>query len=291
MATNEWRAPSIAERPRQSGLFARLSDRLEALFEAERDQLPLWLPVGLGAGIAAWFALPDLGAWLAFLFAATGAAAAGLALGASTRWGRAIALFCLALAIGCGLIWSRAENAAAPRLDRARAADFTGRIVSVQRIPAREVVRLVVAPSNASLPDKVRVNIDSDKIVTGLQPGAIVQVKAWLMPPPPMAVPGSYDFARSAWFQGIGGTGRAHDVRLVEAAGEPGWRARLAGWRQRLADHVRERLPGGEGAIAAALATGDQGGIPEADAERCAVPGSLICCRSADSTSPQWSVR
>ncbi len=37
--------------------------RIEALFEAERDQLPLWLPVGLGAGVAAWFALPDLAAF------------------------------------------------------------------------------------------------------------------------------------------------------------------------------------------------------------------------------------
>ena len=45
-------------------------------------------------------------------------------------------------------------------------------------------------------------------------------------------------------------------------------RARIAGWRQRLSAHIRERLGGGgEGGIAAALATGDQCGIPEADAE------------------------
>ncbi|HEX8622348.1 MAG TPA: ComEC/Rec2 family competence protein, partial [Allosphingosinicella sp.] len=79
--------------------------------------------------------------------------------------------------------------------------------------------------------------------------------------------PGAYDFARSAWFQGIGGTGRVTVVRLAAPAGEPGLRARLAGARQRLADHVRERLPGAAGGIAAALATGDQGGIPEEDAE------------------------
>ena len=58
-------APSIAETPlqtdasitRQNGwhpsFFHRISQRLETLADAERDQLPLWLPVGLGLGIAA----------------------------------------------------------------------------------------------------------------------------------------------------------------------------------------------------------------------------------------------
>src|SRR5690606_2007905 len=34
-----------------------------------------------------------------------------------------------------------------------------------------------------------------------------------------------------------------------------------------LSAHIRDRLEGGAGGIAAALATGDQGGIPEEDAE------------------------
>ena len=36
-----------------------VSARLETLAEAEREQLPLWLPVGLMLGIGAWFYLPD----------------------------------------------------------------------------------------------------------------------------------------------------------------------------------------------------------------------------------------
>jgi competence protein ComEC len=87
------------------------------------------------------------------------------------------------------------------------------------------------------------------------------------MPPAPAAVPGAYDFARAAWFQRIGATGRALDVEVTAAPGDQGAQARLAVWRQRLADHIRSRLPAGEGGIAAALATGDQGGIPEEDAE------------------------
>ncbi len=66
MAAGDARAPSIGEAPpprgeaeRTDAAFSRFSARVEALFEAEREQLPLWLPVGLLAGIAAWFCLPD----------------------------------------------------------------------------------------------------------------------------------------------------------------------------------------------------------------------------------------
>ncbi|MFC7498054.1 ComEC/Rec2 family competence protein [Enterovirga sp. GCM10030262] len=248
--------------------MARLGERLEARFDAERDQLPLWLPVGLGLGIGAWFALPDGRAWIAFLLAAAAAMLGFLALGASTRWGRALAIFCLAAALGCAHIWWKAERVAAPTLEYARMAEFTAAIDSFQRLPARDSVRLVVRPLDApNLPPKLRVNIDEEDAVPSLQPGATVRIRAWMMPPPPMAVPGAYDFARHAWFQRIGGTGRALEVELVAPAGGQDWRARIAGWRQSLADHIQSRLSGGEGGIATALATGDQGAISEEDAE------------------------
>ncbi|HEV2748637.1 MAG TPA: ComEC/Rec2 family competence protein [Allosphingosinicella sp.] len=244
------------------------SVRLEARFDAERDQLPLWLPVGLGLGIAAWFALPAPSAWIAFLLAAAALGAAALACGFGTRWGKALTLFSLAAALGCGLIWWKAERVAAPRLEYPRMAEFTAMIESFQRLPAKQSVRLVVRPHGApDLPVRLRINLDADKAAAELQPGATVRIRSWLMPPPPMAVPGAYDFARVAWFQRIGGTGRALEVALVAPATGRSWRARLAGWRQGLADHIQARLAGGEGGIATALATGDQGAISEEDAE------------------------
>ena len=100
---------------------AGLVARLETLAEAERDQLPLWLPVGLVLGIGAWFWLPDADAWTAFLLLA-----AALALGQPRRSRRARAgagrspSSASPPLLGCGLIWWKAERAAAPRL-RARA--------------------------------------------------------------------------------------------------------------------------------------------------------------------------
>ncbi len=275
MPTSDASAPSIAEPPLQTaGLrlrtaFAGLGLRLESLFDRERDQLPLWLPVGLGLGIAAWFGFPDPQAWTGFMLAAAAMMVAGLVFAPGARWARSIAIFSLFAGLGCGLVWWKAERAAAPRIERARMAEFTATIETAQRMPARETVRLLVKPLDApGLPLRLRINVDQEKAGSELLPGAKVRIRAWLMPPAPMAVPGAYDFARTAWFQGIGGSGRAlGEVRLVSPAKEQGWRARLSNWRQRLADHARARLPGAEGGIAAALATGDQGGIPEEDAE------------------------
>jgi competence protein ComEC len=275
MAAGHASAPSIGEAPPPRGqagrlraIFAPLSARLERLFEAERAQLPLWLPVGLMLGIAAWFWLPDRSTWWAFLLLAAGLGLGLLALAPGTRWGRALAIFSLAAALGCGLTWWKADRAAAPRIEREGLLQADAMIESVQTLAAEEAVRLVVRPVGEGRPARLRVNVAENKVVPGLAPGATVRLRAWMMPPAPMAVPGGYDFARAAWFQQIGGSGRALDIAIVAPASSQSLSATIAGWRQRLSGHIRERLGGGgEAGIAAALATGDQFGIPEADAE------------------------
>jgi competence protein ComEC len=246
---------------------SRIDAALEAHFEKERDQLPLWLPVGLGLGIAAWFALPDARAWAAFLLLSLAAALAALAVAPRARWGRALAIFAFAASMGCALIWVRSVAVAAPVLGHPRMAEFEGQVESVQPVPAQEITRLIVRPADDGLPPRLRINVGQDRWIEGIAPGAKLKLRAWLMPPAPMAVPGAYDFARVAWFQRIGGSGRALDVDLLAPGGRTGWRSIVAEWRQRLSGHIRERLPGGAGGIAAAFATGDQGGISQEDAD------------------------
>ena len=263
-------APGIGAEPRGLGLAAqwdRWSGRLEALADRERDQLPLWLPVGMGLGTAAWFVLPDARAWTGFMLAAGALLCAGLSAAPGSRLGRALAWFALAALIGCGNIWWKGERVAAPRIGREQAARFTAAVEAVQPLAARDSVRLVVRPhSSWGLPPRLRFNVPADK-APALRPGDAVAVRAWLMPPAPAAVPGAYDYARAAWFARVGGSGRVLAIERVPGAPAAGWEAWLAGLRQRLGDHIARRLEGAEGAIAVALATGDQGRIPEGDAE------------------------
>lgn len=138
-------------RPHQGariGPLARLAARLESLAEAERDQLPLWLPVGLILGISAYFYLPDQEAWIAFLLFAGSIVCFGLAFGA-TRWGRALALFSVAAALGCGLVWWKAEQATAPRLAPEQLMEIDARVESVQSLAAMQFNFVVASNEGA----------------------------------------------------------------------------------------------------------------------------------------------
>ena len=79
-----------------------------------------------------------------------------------------------------------------------------------------------------------------------------------------MARPGTLDFARDAWFRGLGAVGVAlGDVQVPRSAAPSG----LDSLRDRLDRHIRKQLPGSSGTIATALATGDQNAVSEDDAD------------------------
>ena len=240
---------------------------VEHWLEAERDQLMLWAPVGLGLGISAWFLLPDPARWTMFLLLAAGTALAGLALPGGGRAGRSIGWGAGLAAIGCALIWAKAERVAAPRLTRTSVASFAGTVSVVDPVPARAMTRVILQPdAGAGLPPRVRVNIAVADVPGGLAPGARLALRARLLPPAEAGVPGSYDYARVAWFQRIGATGKAlPGIRVIRAA--PPRRDGLASLRARMSAHIQARLPGAAGGFATALATGDQGALPLADAE------------------------
>jgi len=231
----------------------------------------------LGAGIALWFALPDAAAWRAAILAALGTALACAAIGRHGRAARSIGIAALAIALGIGLIWWRAVHVAHPVLSRPTIATFLARVERVEPLAARGLVRLRLAPIAAipraetatrpplPLPRHLRVNLADADVPDGLAPGATISLSARLLPPPEPAVPGAYDYARSAWFDGIGATGRGFaTVRVMTPArGET-----LPGLREALSSHIQSRTGGGgAGGIAAALVTGDQGSIPLSDTE------------------------
>lgn len=243
--------------------FAGARAAVERWLEAERDQLALWLPVALGAGITAWFVLPDPRMWIGALVLCGAIAAVALAGRFGGRASRALLIGALAAGLGLGLIWWKAERVARPVLAGPAIVDVTGRVERIEPLAARELVRVTLSPiARPDLPPRVRVNLTDADMPAGLTQGAVIRVGARLMPPAPSAVPGAYDFARTAWFAGLGASGRGFAPVKVVTSGPPD-----SDFRNRLSAHIRQQLPGSAGGIAAALATGDQGGVGEEDAE------------------------
>jgi competence protein ComEC len=241
-------------------LLARLAE------EADAGRPALWLPVAFGVGVATYFAAaqePELWAALAaFCVACAGAAAArrrflalGLALAAAAAAGGFLA---------AKLATIRAD---APVLSRPMRAEVAGRVLLVEpRTAGRRRVTLAVerfgSLEEGARPAKVRVTLGAKP---ALAAGDRVSLEAYWRPPEGPVRPGGYDFARVAYFQGIGATAFApRDVRALGPAEAQGWSAALQRLRERLTTRVSNAIGGPEGAVAAALVTGVQGPIPQA---------------------------
>jgi competence protein ComEC len=262
-------APNIGEAPlpqRARGYwkarFSAAAEGLEKLLEAERAQLPPWLVVGLGSGIAAWFSLSGPEQWQGFLCLSAALTLIAFALG-SGRAGRALGWFALTATLGCALVWARSAGVEAPRLQRAIVTQVDGSVETVEHLAARQKVRVTLHPSTPGLPPRVRISIDDDKAPPGIAPGARISLRARFAPPPPMALPGTYDFARDAWFQGLGGVGKPLGGVTVVSPQAHG----LDLARDSLRRHIEDRLPQSPAGIAVALATGDQNAVDQDDAD------------------------
>ena len=91
--------------------------------------------------------------------------------------------------------------------------------------------------------------------------GDYVELKARLLPPSHAALPGGYDFARDAFFAGVGAVGSTlGPIRLLPPPGDATLGQRFSAAidhaRNRLALRVNAIIGGDEGAIAAAMVTG-----------------------------------
>jgi competence protein ComEC len=260
MATRQLQTPISA---RWARILRRLTDALETRLEAERERIGLWLPVALGAGIGAWFALPAETHWIGLLLLLAGGLLAGLLIGWHSRLGRAIAICCGVMAAGVLLIWARALWVAAPVLAAPVTTTFSAVIERVEPLPAKDQVRIIVQPrQRADLPPRIRLTLRGEQ-GAGLAGGETIGVRARLMPPPNASLPGGYDFAQRAWFDRIGAVGTVlGDISRVSGA-----KPTTPPLRARLSAHIHGEVPGSAGGIAAALVTGDRGAISAADDE------------------------
>jgi len=248
-------------------LRLRLAATLERELDAGRGFL--WLPVAFGTGIVTYFALPrEPAAW----------ALVGLAVvlgGLAWRARRRVAVFRVlvilaAVAAGMTAIKLRTDRIAAPVLPREMTATVTGFVADVEAA-ARGGVRIVLRVAGierlapAATPRLVRVTVRSKGAAIAV--GDALSLRARLSPPSGPVIPGGYDFARAAFYDGLGAIGFAYGPPKRADLGEPPMAIALtrpvADLRALIRARIVAALPGDNGEIAAALIMGDQGGISE----------------------------
>ena len=233
--------------PSWSDLWTGLRDEVVA----QADRAFLWTPVAFGIGAAAYLGLKTEPALWPCVIAA--ALAIGVAMGVA-RWGRsrtlAIATSLAAITI-CGFCAGklRTDIAAAPIVPaNIGVVPMEGWVVDIAS-PSDHGERLLIAPTWIAglpaerTPKRVRIVVPAGDV---LGPGSAIHVMALLDPPPGPAAPGSYDFARDAWFDGLGGVGLALKPPQLVDPEPPPWRLRLGmavnSLRWSLAQHLADDL-------------------------------------------------
>jgi competence protein ComEC len=244
----------------------RSSAWLQAWAAVERDRVALWLPVFMGAGILAYFALrTEPPGWVGAAIALPAVLAAVL-LGSRTM-PRAVAMAAAAAAIGFASAQFASWRALPLEPLPTHATILSGIVRGVDALPVGrritlEAVRLDDAPPLAR---RMRVRLQATDRLE-IAAGDTVRVRALLRPPAPPAYPGAWDLQRDAWFGGLGGSGYAlGPTEHLAATASSGPLRLVQRLREVIAQRIAAAVPGPAGAIATTLLTGVTTGIPPAD--------------------------
>ncbi|WP_316160046.1 ComEC/Rec2 family competence protein [Bradyrhizobium sp. SZCCHNRI20481] len=251
-----------------SGASSAFAARLKnwAVEEAGAGRLLPWVPVAFGAGIALYFTAdhePVL--WIA---ATTAALLCIVAIMMRRHRMFPVAVMIAAAACGFAAATIKTARVAHPVLARPLYSVALSGFVEARDIRERSdriVLRVAAMESQRSSISLARVRLAVRK-GTAPEVGSFVQLKARLLPPMAPVRPGSYDFARDMFFQGIGASGFVMGAITTatppQAAGFGlGYAAAMQGLRDAIDARIRARLTGDERAIATALLTGRRDAI------------------------------
>ena len=236
--------------------------------EAGPGRLLPWVPVAFGTGIAFYFAAehePVLSV----------AAVAAIVFCAAVFWLRRhkafpVAVMIAAVAAGFAIAtWKTARVAHGVLARPMYSVSLTGFVETrdIRERTDRFVLRVatMASPRGEQKLERVRLSV---KKGTAPAVGSFVELKARLQPPLTPLRPGSYDFGRDMYFQGIGASGFVMGaIKAADAPGDGGLRLRYSAFMQGLRDaidaRIRNVLDGDKRAIATALLTGRRDAISE----------------------------
>jgi competence protein ComEC len=247
-----------------SSLVAKLHGWARA--EAGAGRLLPWVPVAFGAGIAFYFAATrEPVAWV------TAATAAVLCMAAFLlRRQKAFPLAVMIAALAAGFATATLKTVRVAHGVLARPMFSVSLKGFVETREERErtdrfVLRVIQMESSRGQAKLERVRL-SVKKGTAPAVGSFVELKARLQPPLAPLRPGSYDFGRDMYFQGIGASGFVMGgIKTLDPPFSGGVSLRYAAFMQGLRDaidaRIRTVLSGDSRAIATALLTGRRDAI------------------------------
>ncbi|MFC1455318.1 DUF4131 domain-containing protein [Microvirga arabica] len=204
--------------------------------EIEQRRLFPWLPVGFGIGILLFLQADGAPALWAPLRACVICSAAAIALRRNmTAFIAMIALSAVFAGFSAGVI--RTRSVAAPALTGITITTIAGFIEAVEdREEGQRLLIRIVQMKDVAGAERPRLMRVSVRAGVGLTAGQFVTGTARLLPPPEAAWPGGYDFARDAYYKGIGAVGSmvgpgaagrsSEPAGLVPAIGRPCGRGR-----------------------------------------------------------------
>src|ERR1700722_16599880 len=244
--------------------FEKLREWVRA--EAGAGRLLPWVPIAFGTGIAFYFAADHEPVLPVAIVTALGLGLVAFLL----RRGKLFALAVLIAAVAAGFATATFRTAPLAHEVLARPAYSVSLSGFVEARDIRErtdrfVLRLtqIDGPRLQTRLERVRLSVRK-----GMAPavGSFVEMKARLQPPLAPLRPGSYDFSRDLFFQGIGASGFVTgSIKTREPPVAGGLSLRYATFMQDLRDaidaRIRTTLDGDKRAIATALLTGRRDAI------------------------------
>jgi competence protein ComEC len=234
--------------------------------EAGAGRLLPWVPIAFGTGIACYFAADHEPALPVAAVAAIAVSIAAFLL--RRRKIFPIAVMIAAVAAGFAVATWKAARVAHDVLARPVYSVALSGFVETRDIRERTdrfVLRVAAmeSPRRQAKLERVRLSVRKG---TAPEVGSFVELKARLQPPLAPLRPGSYDFSRDLYFQGIGASGFAVGaIKTVEPPVSGGLALRYAafmhGLREAIDARIRTTLEGDKRAIATALLTGRRDAI------------------------------
>ncbi|MCP3389446.1 ComEC family competence protein [Bradyrhizobium sp. CCGB12] len=254
--------------PAGFGLWPAIIETLREWVRAEAGagRLLPWVPVAFGGGIALYFAA-DHEPVLSVVVTTAAALMLGAVLLRRSRL-FAVAIMIAAVATGFAMATWKTARIAHPVLAKPLYSVSLSGFVEARDVRERTdrfVLRVTAMEAQRSDVKLERVRLSVRK-GTAPEVGSFVQLKARLMPPISPVRPGSYDFSRDMFFQGIGASGFVMGAITASVAPDAGGlRLRYAAFMQGLRDaidaRIRATLEGDNRAIATALLTGRRDAI------------------------------